>query len=236
VCRRTTTSSGSGSGESRRNKVADFHRRGRARHEACSDDEQGAQDGRAEARVLLEAIDADAAATARGRETLAWIVREHAGDELAQIAAEERVPAPVVRQRVSRLRRALRARWLGALVLALSAGGGVAHVVADARAPETIIADPSGSPTEAALARLGGEWRVEAGRAKGARVRIAGARVTLDLAGVQQERAVVVEDASAASLTARVVGGGEERRVTVRFDGAALVVSDATGSVRLVRP
>ena len=220
-----------------RNKVADFHRR--ARRDVPSDEERGALDGRAEARVLLAAVVADAAAMSRGEETLEWIMREHAGDELAQIADESRLAAPVVRQRVSRLRRALRSRWLGtagALALVLATGAGLARLVAAAAAPETIVADPTGSSTEAALASVGGEWRVEAGRAKGARVRIAGARVTVELAGVQEERAIVVEEATGASLTARVVGGGEARRVTVRLEEGALIVSDAAGTVRLVRP
>lgn len=45
------------------------------------------------------------------RRTLQWMLREADGETLADVAAADRVPAAVVRQRVSRLRRFLRARW-----------------------------------------------------------------------------------------------------------------------------
>ena len=43
--------------------------------------------------------------------TLEWMLREGAGEKLETIAAEANVPAPRVRQRVSRLRRYYKARW-----------------------------------------------------------------------------------------------------------------------------
>lgn len=56
--------------------------------------------------------------------TLHWMLREGDGEKLEQIAREANLPAPRVRQRVSRLRRFLRERWtaelmLGTLALAL---------------------------------------------------------------------------------------------------------------------
>jgi len=56
--------------------------------------------------------------------TLQWMLREGDGEKLEQIAREANLPAPRVRQRVSRLRRFLRERWaaelmLGTLALAL---------------------------------------------------------------------------------------------------------------------
>ena len=44
-------------------------------------------------------------------ETLEWLLREGAGEKLESIAESARLPAPRVRQRVSRLRKHLRARW-----------------------------------------------------------------------------------------------------------------------------
>jgi DNA-directed RNA polymerase specialized sigma24 family protein len=102
-----------------KNKVADFHRRSRREaHDAANVEElPSGQGARAEACVLLGAIAEDV--TPSAKQTLEWIVREHAGEELAQIAKEARLPAPVVRQRVSRMRRALRARWLGPALVVL---------------------------------------------------------------------------------------------------------------------
>ena len=56
--------------------------------------------------------------------TLEWMLREGDGEKLEQIARDANLPAPRVRQRVSRLRRFLRERWaaelmLGALGMAL---------------------------------------------------------------------------------------------------------------------
>lgn len=58
--------------------------------------------------------------------TLQWMLREGDGEKLEQIARDANLPAPRVRQRVSRLRRFLRERWaaeimLGTLALALLA-------------------------------------------------------------------------------------------------------------------
>ena len=58
--------------------------------------------------------------------TFEWMLREGAGEKLESIAADERLPAPRVRQRVSRLRKHYRARWaaaLAALVLVAVAVG-----------------------------------------------------------------------------------------------------------------
>lgn len=66
-------------------------------------------------------------APADAHQTFDWMLRESEGETLADIAQEERVPAPVVRKRVSRLRQFFRRRWtkeiaalglLGVMVLA----------------------------------------------------------------------------------------------------------------------
>ena len=77
--------------------------------------------GQWEAREVLRDIVANAHAD--DKRTLSWLAQEHAGDALEAIAAEERLEAPMVRKRVSRLRQVLRARYLlPAAALALLAG------------------------------------------------------------------------------------------------------------------
>jgi DNA-directed RNA polymerase specialized sigma24 family protein len=109
----------------------------------------------------------------RDAETMEWLVREHGGERLADIAAENNLPAPVVRQRVSRLRRALRTRWaslLGAgavLGLLLAVGGGAADFAVEAGAPE-IVHEPASTGRAAASLEavpwggsIEGDWVVQ---------------------------------------------------------------------------
>ncbi len=56
------------------------------------------------------------------KHTLEWMLREADGDKLEHIAEEAKVPAPRVRQRVSRLRRYLKERWAAQLAAAGMAG------------------------------------------------------------------------------------------------------------------
>lgn len=56
---------------------------------------------------------------AEAEHTLEWMLREGDGEKLEQIARDANVPAPRVRQRVSRLRRLLRERWAAELMLGL---------------------------------------------------------------------------------------------------------------------
>ncbi|MGK3990105.1 RNA polymerase sigma factor [Sorangium sp. So ce136] len=76
-----------------------------------------------EARELARWAERQAAASTRDAEqTLDWMAREGEGEKLESIAAAEHVPAARVRQRVSRMRRWMRERWLAELaaVAALS--------------------------------------------------------------------------------------------------------------------
>lgn len=92
-----------------RQKVADVYRlRDRERRRAlkeCADDPAPPPDDlrRWVERTLPKAPSA--------QQTFDWMLREADGETLAEIAANDRVSALVVRQRVSRLRRWLRARW-----------------------------------------------------------------------------------------------------------------------------
>ncbi|MEO8874562.1 MAG: hypothetical protein ABI461_03160, partial [Polyangiaceae bacterium] len=158
-------------------------------------------------------------------------------------------PAPVVRQRVSRLRRALRERWLGAsgvLVLLFVAGAGVSEWKSRF-AHEDIVADTAGSPAaNAFLTDVDGEWRIaETAHFKGdwspdifsaARVHIAGARLIVEFAGVTHQEVIAIDDVGETAVTARIQGEGQDRRVTASLRDGALVVTDGVRSVRLVRP
>jgi len=157
-----------------RNKIADFHRRARRRREVNEVVEPAACDP-IEERDLIEHAQS-IAADARAFE---WIVRAEEGATLAEIADEEALPAPVVRQRVSRLRRALRTALLAAAAIT------VALLVAGSheRAPR-IGADP------VALAGLDGSWHVASvecapgappacATARGTRIRIEGNTATI---------------------------------------------------------
>ncbi len=176
-----------------RNKVADFHRRARRRRETDEAAEPAACDP-IEERDLIE----HAQAIAPDPRAFEWIVRAEEGATLAEIAEDEDLPAPVVRQRVSRLRRALRTALLAAAALAL------ALVVAGSHERHAGIgADP--------VAPIGvdGSWHVVSAEcapgappacstAAGVRVRIDGDTVTigtvkLDLADTLREYRARVE-------------------------------------------
>ena len=97
-----------------RHKVADFHRRG-VREQASELPEIAAAPPPLEARALARWAEEQAASTQEAKQTLAWMAREGEGEKLETIAAEERVPAARVRQRVSRMRRWMKERWLAEL-------------------------------------------------------------------------------------------------------------------------
>jgi DNA-directed RNA polymerase specialized sigma24 family protein len=91
--------------------------------------------------------------------TLRWMVREAEGDKLEAIAADEDLPAERVRQRVSRLRRWMRERWVAELALvATLAVIAVAVLGATHRRYETILPEiAAGTPADA---RLRGTWKL----------------------------------------------------------------------------
>jgi DNA-directed RNA polymerase specialized sigma24 family protein len=111
-----------------RHKVVDWFRR--ARREAPQDPQvteiAAADSAPQSARDLLRWATRELPTGDENARTFEWMLREGAGEKLEQIAADARVPAPRVRQRVSRLRRHYRARWaatLAALVLIAVAVG-----------------------------------------------------------------------------------------------------------------
>jgi hypothetical protein len=74
-----------------------------------------------EARAMVRWAEGAAEGQYQSAETLGWMARESEGETLATIAATEGQPPDRIRQRVSRLRRALQRRWTRELALAAGA-------------------------------------------------------------------------------------------------------------------
>jgi DNA-directed RNA polymerase specialized sigma24 family protein len=253
-----------------RHKVADFHR-SRARTSARTDrlDDDGAPEPECppaplEAREVLANV-VDETRTDRDRETLGWLVREHAGDRLADIAKEAGLPSPVVRQRVSRLRRALRKRWSAALAFVFLLGGlaGGAYTFGAsgdgggvAIAPDPSVASPAN--VAAAPSPLDGTWHVERidptmklapaqkemldAELPTIRVKVQGARIEITAhLGTLTLTAKDVAQSKDGTITATVVApNGVQQRVTIQRLAESrlkLTVKDARfgGTAVLVR-
>lgn len=99
-----------------RHKVVDHHRR-RTRETASDDLDMPVGPGPVEERSLAQWAEKQAGEGGDAR-TLEWMAREGEGEKLETIAAEEKVPAARVRQRVSRMRRWMKERWLAELAAA----------------------------------------------------------------------------------------------------------------------
>jgi DNA-directed RNA polymerase specialized sigma24 family protein len=111
-----------------RHKIADHHRRG-SREKPSELPDVEVEPPPVEEQQLVEWATREAGKAGKeGERTLGWMAREGEGDKLEHIAAEEKLPAATVRQRVSRMRRFMRERWL-AEVAAVALLGGVAFVV-----------------------------------------------------------------------------------------------------------
>ncbi len=102
-----------------RNKVFD-HFRLRAREAAEDEAEAPAFEPPLAARDMLRWAE-QKLPDSEAEHTFEWLLREGDGEKLEHIARDANLPAPRVRQRVSRLRRFLRERW--ALELGLTALG-----------------------------------------------------------------------------------------------------------------
>ncbi len=97
-----------------RHKVADCHRRAH-REPPAELPEVEATPAPIEARELVRWAEEQAGSTRDAKQTLDWMAREGEGEKLESIAASEQVPAARVRQRVSRMRRWMKERWLAEL-------------------------------------------------------------------------------------------------------------------------
>lgn len=130
-----------------RHKVVDWFRR--ARREMPQDPGvtemvAAADSAPQSARDLLRWATGELPSGEEHARTFEWMLREGAGEKLESIAADEHVPAPRVRQRVSRLRKHYRTRWAAALAMLLVLA--VAVVIALRRRPKEEIA-PLPSPS-----------------------------------------------------------------------------------------
>ena len=102
-----------------RHKVVDAHRRA-SREQVGDPPELSASPPPVEEEALVRWAERQAPATDEAKKTLAWMAREGEGEKLENIAEEERVPAARVRQRVSRMRRWMKERWLAELAAVAS--------------------------------------------------------------------------------------------------------------------
>jgi RNA polymerase sigma factor (sigma-70 family) len=101
-----------------RNKVADhFRRAGRETPDEDAGEREPGEHDPISARDLLRWAEHELP-NSEDQSTLEWMLREADGDKLEHIAEEAQLPAPRVRQRVSRLRRYLRTRWAAQLAAA----------------------------------------------------------------------------------------------------------------------
>jgi RNA polymerase sigma factor (sigma-70 family) len=105
-----------------RHKIADLHRRsGREKPSELPDIETGPAP--VEEHHLAEWAEREAKKSSKDADaTLRWMAREGEGDKLEHIAAEEKLPAATVRQRVSRMRRWMKERWLAEIAAAAAFG------------------------------------------------------------------------------------------------------------------
>src|SRR5262249_31328040 len=97
-----------------RHKVADAHRKAK-REPPAELPEIEAPPAPIEERELAQWAERQAPPTLDAKQTLDWMAREGEGEKLEAIAAEGKVPAARVRQRVSRLRRWMKDRWIAEL-------------------------------------------------------------------------------------------------------------------------
>ena len=219
-----------------RHKIADYHRAA-ARERGETAEERAHWEDPVETRDLVAR--ARAFVGEPERRTFEWMLRVHDGDALEDIAREEALPAPVVRQRVSRLRRALR----GALGIAAALALFFALRRGDV---ERIGPEPGDASIGAAMdpiATVQGRWRVvdvACGRdasavaclaARAASVDVRGSHATVVLGGLRRTALLRAEHGAV-----RVMIDPEQGRdVRVDVRGERLEISDELGTITLAR-
>ncbi len=146
-----------------KNKVVDYHRRaGRETFEVP--DVAGKPAPHAE-QDLLRWAEKHLPPGEENKTTLDWMLREGEGEKLEWIAETEDVPAPRVRQRVSRLRRHLKTHWQKEIALLATVGVLITALVLYLRpkAPEPIanedIPRAEQLRKEAFVECLASEWK-----------------------------------------------------------------------------
>jgi RNA polymerase sigma factor (sigma-70 family) len=138
-----------------RHKIADtFRRRGRQPIPSADVDQNAAEPDPSLAE-LGQWIETELPKTDHAQATLHWLLREGDGETLDEIARDVELPAPRVRQRVSRLRRHLHARWLALGAAGLLSLFGVGALLYRAMSPANVppsIAREAFAPLERARA------------------------------------------------------------------------------------
>lgn len=94
-----------------KNKIADYYRK-RRREEPAELADIPAEETPYSERDLLRWAERELPPNSDAPKTLEWMLREGDGEKLESIAESEQIPAPRVRQRVSRMRRFLKERWM----------------------------------------------------------------------------------------------------------------------------
>ncbi|MEI9941803.1 MAG: sigma-70 family RNA polymerase sigma factor [Pseudomonadota bacterium] len=130
-----------------RHKIADSYRR-RGRLPIPSPDvDQRAAEPSPSTGELGQWIESELPKTDGAQATLHWLLREGDGESLDEIARDVDLPAPRVRQRVSRLRRHFHARWLAlgaaGLLLLVGAGALFYQAMRPAIAPPSVSREPA---------------------------------------------------------------------------------------------
>ncbi len=100
-----------------RHKCIDYHRR-QGRELLAEPPDAGREPDEGEGRELLRWAEGNLPGGRHDQQTFEWLLREGDGEQLEEIARSESMPAERVRQRVARLRRFLRERWVTALAAA----------------------------------------------------------------------------------------------------------------------
>jgi len=136
-----------------RHKIADSYRR-RARVPIPTPDaDQRAAEATLSTGELSQWIESELPKTEEAQATLHWLLRESDGESLDEIARDLDLPAPRVRQRVSRLRRHFHARWLALGLAGLLLSIGVGLLIAGGKraaiVPPSIAREPA-TPLERA--------------------------------------------------------------------------------------
>ena len=104
-----------------RHKVADLHRRAHREPPAELPDLE-AVPAPIEELEMARWAEEQAGSSRDAKQTLSWMAREGEGEKLEAIATDEQVPAARVRQRVSRMRRWMKERWLAELAAVAALG------------------------------------------------------------------------------------------------------------------
>lgn len=213
-----------------RNKVVDERRRRSRWKRADLPEDTEAQPRSTEARDLLQRI-AREVVEPEERRALDWLVREHEGDSLYLIALDQALEPSTLRQRICRLRKSLRARYVVALLAVLGLGGAWAALPAAPHSTPASVAE--------ALSPYAGSWRVTATtpakyQSLGLTVQIEGGRVRVVGPSEALSRELTIQSLSQDQVTLRS-GSSVWIAKLEKLGPNRLRLSTARGAVELSR-